>query len=132
MRWYSCAGGDFQLDKSGEGRLQNEGDGMGRIPVEIKQFLRQVNNHYRLERAILFGSRARGDYLKDSDYDVILVSRDFAGIPFTDRVSLMYKYWAREEPIEPLCYTPEELNEKASKIGIVRVALREGIELDVP
>ena len=34
----------------------------------------------RLERIVLFGSRARGDARPDSDYDVAVFLRDFAGI----------------------------------------------------
>jgi predicted nucleotidyltransferase len=40
-------------------------------------------------RVILFGSRARGDHLADSDIDLILVSRTFEGI--TSRIGrLLY------------------------------------------
>jgi len=31
-------------------------------------------------------SRARGDHLKTSDVDLIVVSPDFAGIPFLQRI----------------------------------------------
>jgi predicted nucleotidyltransferase len=33
----------------------------------------------RLERVVLFGSRARGDFRADSDYDVAVFIRDFDG-----------------------------------------------------
>jgi uncharacterized protein len=33
----------------------------------------------RIERVVLFGSRARGDARADSDYDVVIFLRDFAG-----------------------------------------------------
>src|SRR5580698_7363700 len=33
----------------------------------------------RLERAVLFGSRARGDFQPDSDYDVAVFIRDLDG-----------------------------------------------------
>ncbi len=102
---------------------------MERVPSEVQQFIRRVSTAYKLERAIFFGSRARGDNLRHSDYDVILVSRDFEGIPFTDRITPLYKYWLSDEDIEPLCYTPDEFRKKAREIGLVRVALREGIEV---
>src|ERR1700710_2802303 len=34
----------------------------------------------RLERAVLFGSRARGDARPDSDYDVAVFLRDYGGL----------------------------------------------------
>jgi predicted nucleotidyltransferase len=37
----------------------------------IKSFTEKVRAKYRITQAILFGSRARGDYLADSDYDVL-------------------------------------------------------------
>ncbi len=94
----------------------------------ITSFLREVRKKYKIERAIFFGSRARGEHLKDSDYDIILVSADFRDIFFTKRSALMYdfwKYWPIQ--IEPLCYTPEEFEAKKNQIGIVSEALKEGI-----
>ena len=34
----------------------------------------------RIERVVLFGSRARGDYRPDSDYDVAVFLRDIGGV----------------------------------------------------
>ncbi len=34
----------------------------------------------RIERVVLFGSRARGDARPDSDYDVAVFLKDFAGV----------------------------------------------------
>ena len=34
----------------------------------------------RIERVVLFGSRARGDARPDSDYDIAVFLKDFAGI----------------------------------------------------
>lgn len=94
----------------------------------IKAFIKKVKKHYQIEKAILFGSRARGDHLLTSDYDVILVSNDFKGVFFTKRMSAMYKYWNHYPlEIEPLCYTPEEFNIKKKQRGIIQQAVKEGI-----
>jgi len=96
----------------------------------IKSITEKVRAKYRITQAILFGSRARGDYLADSDYDVLLVSPDFQGIFFSQRSALMYDFWTHWPlDIEPLCYTPEEFEKKKTQIGIVSEALREGITL---
>jgi len=81
---------------------------------------------------ILFGSRARGDYLEDSDYDIIVVSSKFKGIHFTKRSEIILRIlWNAgiRDDIEVLCYTPEEFKKKKSMLGIVQNAVEEGIIL---
>jgi len=97
---------------------------------KIMDFVRRVRKKYNIEKAIFFGSRARGDYFKDSDYDIILVSPDFEGVFFTKRISNVYRFWKHYPlEIEPLCYTLEEFEEKLKEHGIVREAIREGVEI---
>lgn len=96
----------------------------------IKDFLKRAKKKFNIQKAIFFGSRARGDYLKDSDYDIILVSPDFENIFFTQRIAQMYIFWKHYPlEIEPICYTPKEFKIKSKEHGIVRQAIREGIEL---
>lgn len=99
------------------------------VRQKLDSFLEQVKRRYRIERAILFGSRARGDYLKESDIDLILVSPDFQGIPFPDRPTPFYSFWKGSPGLELLCYTPEEFARKKEHIGLVADALQEGKEL---
>ena len=90
--------------------------------------MQRVRGKYKIEKAIFFGSRARGDNLKNSDYDVILVSPDFAGIFFSRRIARMYEFWDYFPlNIEPLCYTPEEFEKKKKQAGLVRQAVKEGL-----
>lgn len=97
---------------------------------KVSDFVDRVRRRYRLEKAILFGSRARGDQLNDSDYDVLLVSDDFKGIFFSQRSARMYEFWAHyPHEIEPLCYTHDEFEQKKKELGIVRQAVAEGISL---
>jgi len=108
------------------GKIKNQ----SKIDYRVKDFVRRITKKYKITKLILFGSRARGDYLKNSDYDFIIVSPDFKGKFFTKRIAEMYDYW-RFFPIniEPICYTPEEFEEKKKQIGTVRKALKEGIEI---
>jgi predicted nucleotidyltransferase len=88
---------------------------------------------WKIEKVIIFGSRVRGDYLMDSDLDLIVVSKDFEGIKFTDRiteVSQCLDLWQGEYPIEILCYTPSEFERKKNQIGMVRDAVEYGILID--
>jgi hypothetical protein len=105
---------------------------MGKGEIEdrtIKDFIQKLKKRFKIERIILFGSRAEGEALKDSDYDFIIVSKDFEGIFFTDRTSLLYDLWDSELSLEALCYTPEEFDKKAREIGIVKEAIKHGIRL---
>ena len=103
---------------------------MGEIPAEIVEFVENLKKDYTIERVIFFGSRTRDDYLECSDFDVIVVSADFEGIFFTDRISKMYKYWKSLKALEVLCYTPEEFETKRNQLCIVKKAVETGITID--
>ena len=93
------------------------------------QFTARIRKAYAPERIILFGSRARGENFKTSDFDFIVVSDKFRGTPFVERPSELYDYWDEAVDLEAICYTPEEFAKKAREHGIVRAAVREGIDL---
>ena len=76
----------------------------------------------KLEGAYLFGSRARGDHLEDSDWDVMLIAPDFAAMPFPQRGTYILENSALRR-VDLLCYTPGEIKERAGEIGIVTEAL---------
>jgi hypothetical protein len=98
----------------------------------VKEFLKKINN-IKIEKAILFGSRIKGDYLEKSDLDVILISSDFKGIGFTDRINKIYQYfdkWDKNYPLEIICYTPLEFDEKKGRIGLVKDAVENGIIIE--
>ena len=89
---------------------------------EIGAFLRKVEERFEPKKILLFWSRARGDYLKSSDYDLIVVSSSFSGVHFLDRLTMLFELWA---------YTPEEFEAKKKEIGVVNEAVKEGIELRI-
>jgi predicted nucleotidyltransferase len=80
-------------------------------------------------QVLAFGSRVRGDALSTSDLDLILVSPRFAAVPFLRRPVDVLEMLDYPGGLELLCYTPEELEQKRHELGIVRVALDEGITL---
>jgi predicted nucleotidyltransferase len=106
---------------------------MGARAVEpderVKRFAAKVRTAMPDARIIWFGSRARGDHMEYSDYDFIVISERFAGMPFTRRPVLLYDLWEHDADLEPLCYTREEFERKASQITIVAEAVREGVEV---
>ena len=82
---------------------------------------------FKLDGAYLFGSRARGDHLEGSDWDVMLIAPAFKAIPFPQRGTYVLENSALRR-VDLLCYTSGEIEERAGEIGIVSEALR-GISL---
>ena len=95
----------------------------------INRFLAVITDKYPAEKILLFGSRARGDNLIDSDVDMIIVSKKFEGVNWLKRMRNVSVEWEGLVSLEPLCYTPDEFEEKRHEIGIVNEAVKEGIEL---
>jgi len=96
---------------------------------KLKILKRQLNNQFKIQKFMLFGSRARGDWLLKSDIDILIVSRDFKKLKFVERSAEVIDFWDNFIDLEPLCYTPEEFKRKSREIGIVRQAIKEGIEI---
>jgi hypothetical protein len=71
--------------------------------------------------------------MAQSDLDLILVSPDFHGQAFTDRINCIYNYyelWKEPYPLEIICYTPEEFEKKRQQIGMVKDATEQGIIIE--
>ncbi len=94
---------------------------------EIADFLKKLNERFKIEKVILFGSRARGEHLKQSDYDFIVISHDFKKVPFLRRLEMLYELWDNDLHSDILAYTPDEFEHKSKQIGIVQQAAKEGV-----
>lgn len=63
-----------------------------------------LSSRLRLDALVLFGSRARGDALEDSDWDIAVVSTDFAGLnPLQRGVRVLE---CMRPSVEFVCFTP--------------------------
>ncbi|MGB9937847.1 MAG: nucleotidyltransferase domain-containing protein [Methanobacterium sp.] len=96
---------------------------------ELNNFLDQVKINFNPELVLLFGSRARNEYLKESDFDFIVVSKKFEGVHFLKRIEKILLFWELDNDVDILPYTPEEFEKKKREIGIVNEAVKEGIIL---
>ena len=95
----------------------------------VRKFKRIINKSFKVDKIILFGSRAKGNFGRYSDFDLLIVSPDFKGIPWYKRPTKFYMMWKEDFPLEILCYTPEEIRERMEKANIVSEAFKEGIEI---
>lgn len=104
------------------------GIGRGDLINEIRRFLSRVG----VSEAILYGSRARGDSLRDSDVDLMLISPRFEGTRPHRRLPALHEAWDPSLPfLEVLAYTPEEFEQARKCLGIERIAHREGIRITI-
>lgn len=93
---------------------------------EVKAFVRKLRAELHPEKIILFGSRAKGEVWKRSDYDFVIVSSAFEGVHWLDRISRVVQLWDSLSAIDALPYTPKEFEEKRRNSSVVRNAVRQG------
>ncbi len=93
------------------------------------RYLPRLTRRYRPTLVLVFGSRARGEALAESDLDLLLVSERFRGVPFVERASTLLVDPDLALPTDVLCYTPEEFARKRHELGIVSLALKEEVRL---
>jgi predicted nucleotidyltransferase len=90
--------------------------------IDLKDYLTKlsetINKELRLECVILFGSRARRDYMENSDIDMIFVG-DFKE-PFINRPTMIYKHYKLPLGLDAFCYNVEEFY-KMFHEGIVSI-----------
>ena len=92
----------------------------------VERLKARIGERLQVEALILFGSRAAGEGDEWSDYDFIVVSADFEGIPFLERGRLLFSLRERGVSYDFLCYTPSEFQRLSSEITLVREAIRSG------
>lgn len=92
----------------------------------IDQFIKKLKERFNPEKILLFGSRARGDNLRESDYDILIISKAFEELNFRERIIEVYKLVIEPLNVEVICLTPDEFNERKNELSIVGVAAREG------
>jgi len=94
----------------------------------IARYCKQLHQMgIRVERAILYGSRARGETKESSDIDVLIVSSDFERMNKRERLELLGVAAARLwQPIEAIGCTPQELA-SAEPATLLEEILRTGV-----
>jgi uncharacterized protein len=86
---------------------------MVEIPTRIKEiiskYIRALNeNNVNVDRAVLFGSYAKGNYSEWSDIDLAVVSKAFEGSWIKDRRKIRAITLSISSDIQVLPYRPED------------------------
>jgi len=88
----------------------------------VKAFIEALSRKVRVEAVYAFGSRVKGDWIKDSDIDLVIVSEDFRDMPFTKRMDVVeeVQWRMRIRPhIEAIPLTWKEFNRKVRRSAIL-------------
>lgn len=77
----------------------------------VHDYAREVSKQIKVDRIFLFGSAARGEMNRDSDVDLIVISRDFHKMNFMKRLQLLSRASLRTANVvamDVIGYTPAE------------------------
>ncbi|MGQ0560700.1 MAG: nucleotidyltransferase domain-containing protein [Gemmatimonadota bacterium] len=91
-----------------------------------EQYLPELVRRFQPDRVIAFGSRVRGEPLRHSDLDLLVVAQAFEKVRWLDRSVRVVEALGIPFGVDLLCYTPEEYESKMAELGIVRTATAEG------
>lgn len=95
----------------------------------VARFKKALASKLFIDKLVLFGSRAKGVFSENSDFDLLIVSKDFEGVPLHKRALQAYLTWSDDRPAEILCFTPEEV--KTRLRNPIRGVLREAFETGI-
>jgi predicted nucleotidyltransferase len=96
---------------------------------ELARFLKRLKRELGVVEVYIFGSRAYGNPLLESDLDMIVVSEEFGKRSFIENMELLSRMWDGSFTLEMFPYTPEQLRKYAERKTVVSEALRKGIRI---
>ena len=96
----------------------------------VSQYISQLKNcGISVERAILYGSFAKGYATEFSDIDFAVISKNFSGERFNDRRKIIPLRRSIDERLEPMPFLPEDFHEGNPLAAEI---MAHGIEIEVP
>lgn len=81
------------------------------ILKKVKRYLNELKKLIHIEKVYLYGSYAKGNYHKDSDIDIVIISNDFSGIRFYDYKRIVPFRRKIDVRIEPMPFRPEDFTD---------------------
>jgi predicted nucleotidyltransferase len=104
---------------------------MNQIDENLNNIVNYVLSKVSPEKIILFGSRARGDYIEESDYDILVIMKEVENE--RDVVGLLYKGFMKSnlvKNIDFLVISMEKYERLKEVIGYIFIEVeKEGLIL---
>jgi len=82
-----------------------------RLIETIKNYINDIKKHIKVNKVVLYGSYAKGNYNKDSDIDLAVFSDSFKDKKFVEITSFLFRFARKHKEycIEPIGFTTMEL-----------------------
>lgn len=96
----------------------------------LRGFAKRLREALGDAEVYLFGSWARGDWLEDSDVDIVVVSRGFEGLDIGRRYLIVRRLLPHHIGFDILAYTPEEFEEARRRSVILLDASEYWVRID--
>ena len=96
------------------------------------EYLTVLRRIMPVDKAVLFGSAARGTGNQDSDIDMVVISDWFKKKRFLDRLTLLSRARGNkflDWPMDILGYTQEEFEHLSRASAVLAEAKKDGIEI---
>lgn len=112
-------------------RISSSSSGKGqKIPPELESFVKRLVEYFDGDvMVMLFGSYARGEHNRASDYDLVVVSKRLKG-NFLTRTRPLYELNEELLDVDILAYTPSEFLKALENLSPSALdAMKEGVVL---
>lgn len=101
------------------------------ISPEIESLEKKIKQEFAPAQVILFGSRARGEAMNYSDWDLLVISQKFESVSFRGRMDKIQELIEKPigQDVKAFCYTPAETEKRKKEIGIIKTVIETGITI---
>ena len=99
-------------------------------PATVVEKIRdKLSQQMNINEVYLYGSRARGNHHKNSDFDIAVISEEFEELNHQERYQKIIdpiREIISDKPVDVNCYTPKEF-ERGKKGFLPKIIEEEGI-----
>ncbi|CDX03486.1 RelA/SpoT [Desulfitobacterium hafniense] len=93
----------------------------------IESYVQKIGKQIPIEKAILFGSYAKGNYDNESDIDIAIFSDYFVNLEGIDAFKLLFMpTLSYDKDLQPLAFTMDDYKDS---LGVVEEIIKTGIEI---
>lgn len=107
--------------------MDEDHKGIRQVANALRVLAEGLQAQFPINSVVVFGSRARGDFLVESDVDVAVISSAFADLPVPERIDRILRRWEGPVALEAVGLTPDELD--ACKSALCWEMLEDGVAI---